>query len=129
MQPEKVVADYLRASRIKTETERLAKEYGIRAEGLTPDDIYENAMRIIAPKDMETVRSFPSELHSPGIEYLIETLDRSVEDRESGYCADWHIEESAKYVADIVKDTSVRTANDIVAWLDRRGRATQLHLA
>jgi hypothetical protein len=78
---------------------------------------------------MGTVRSFPSELHSAGVEYLLYTLDRSLEDRKSGYCADWHAKKSQKYVTEPLRDTTVQTPKDIIDWLNHRERATGLHLA
>jgi hypothetical protein len=130
MTPEEVVSDAVRAGQITAELQKLAKKYNLRFDGLMPDEIHDGAMDVIAPQDMNTVRSFPSELHSAGIEHLLFSLDRTVMEGESGgYCADWHAEQSRKYVADIVRDTSVKTPSDIVAWLDRRDRATRLHLA
>jgi hypothetical protein len=130
MTPEEVVYDAVRAGQITAELQKLAKKYNLRFEGLMPEEIHDGAMDLIAPQDMNTVRSFPSELHSAGIEHLLFSLDHTVMEGESGgYCADWHAQQSRKYVTDIVGDTSVNTPNDIVAWLDRRDRATRLHLA
>ena len=39
------------------------------------------------------------------MEYLLYTLDRTVEEGESGgYCADWHAEQSRKNVGDLISD-------------------------
>jgi hypothetical protein len=92
------------------EIHKLAAKLGIRlGESLGPDEIYESAMKTIAPRDMDAIRSFPWELHSAGIEYLLYTLDRSVEDGEWGYCADWHAEKSQQYLTEILRDAAVRT--------------------